>query len=185
MSTPIYDDYYVYAYVRDITTKNGISGSPYYIGKGRKGRAYSRFKRVKPPKNRENIIIIMKDLTESVAFEMETYFINLYGRLDNNTGILHNKTDGGEGTSGAKFSAKSRIKMSKAQTGKVLSEETRKRVSINQGLIKPRTFISPENEIVYWTKSLKEFSIAYNLNYTTVRHWIGGRFSTYKGWKVI
>lgn len=86
-------DYYTYAYLREDKT-------PYYIGKGRKYRAYQKRKNINlPPKNR--IIILKKNLTEKEAFKHEIYMISIFGRKDNKTGILRNLTDGGEGTSGA------------------------------------------------------------------------------------
>lgn len=90
-------DYYTYAYLRE-------DGSPYYIGKGRGRRAYrSDCKSAKVPKNRDRVIFLKKDLTEEEAFIHEIYMIAVLGRLDNNTGILRNLTDGGEGFSSKKM----------------------------------------------------------------------------------
>jgi hypothetical protein len=85
-------NYYTYAYLREDRT-------PYYIGKGKRGRIYCTRKRVKPPKDKSRIIFLKQNLTEEEAFKHEKYMIAVFGRKDLGTGILHNMTAGGEGTS--------------------------------------------------------------------------------------
>jgi hypothetical protein len=85
--------FYTYAYLRE-------SGTPYYIGKGCKGRCHSRHHRVPvPPK--ERILILKSGLSEEEAWSHEKYMIFVFGRKDLGTGILLNCTDGGEGSAGA------------------------------------------------------------------------------------
>ncbi len=101
------DKYYVYQYLRK-------DGTPYYIGKGCGFRAYT--KRAYKPNDKSRIIIIKDNLTESAAFLLEIELIQKYGRQDIETGILKNKTDGGEG--GSK-SPETRQKLSEAGKGKI------------------------------------------------------------------
>jgi hypothetical protein len=121
--------YYTYAYLREDRT-------PYYIGKGKEDRIYSKQKNIKPPKDKSRIIFLKQNLTEVEAFKHEKYMIAVFGRKDLGTGILHNRTDGGEGTSGGIHSPETKQKMSAAQKGeknhnygKTLSPETRAKIS--------------------------------------------------------
>ena len=96
--------FYTYAYLRE-------DGTPYYIGKGQRGRAYR--KDGKPcvvPKDKSRIIFLKQNLTEEEAFKHEIYMIAVFGRKDLGTGILRNKTDGGEGSSGAIISEETKRK---------------------------------------------------------------------------
>jgi hypothetical protein len=120
--------YYTYAYLREDRT-------PYYIGKGKGSRIYSKQRSIKPPKDKSRIIFLKQNLTEEEAFKHEIYMIFLYGRKDLGTGILHNRTGGGDGSSGAIRSDETRRKMSEAHKGenhpmygKTLSEETRRKI---------------------------------------------------------
>lgn len=115
--------FYTYAYLREDRT-------PYYIGKGRGKRAYKKDKNeVRPPKDKSRIIFLKQNLTEEEAFKHERYMIGVFGRKDLGTGILRNKTDGGEGTSGVVRGEEWRRKISEAKKGKTHSEETRRKKS--------------------------------------------------------
>ena len=126
------NNYYTYAYLREDKT-------PYYIGKGTGDRIYSTNRKgLKPPKDKSRIIFLKKNLTEEEAFKHEIYMVAVFGRKDLGTGILHNKTDGGEGASGVVKSDETRKKLSEAGKGKTHSEETRIKLSdANKGKNNP------------------------------------------------
>ena len=86
--------FYTYAYLREDRT-------PYYIGKGKGRRLYKKSKNeIKPPKDKSRIILLKQNISEEEAFKHEIYMIAVFGRKDLGTGILRNRTDGGEGSSG-------------------------------------------------------------------------------------
>jgi len=159
--------FYTYAYLREDMT-------PYYIGKGTGDRVYYKARRdIKPPKDKSRIIYLKQNLTEEEAFKHEIYMIAVFGRVDLGTGILHNRTNGGEGVSGhikseetkrkisesrrgkpgTPRSEETRIKMSEAHKGKTPSEETKRKISEVQ---KGKT-LSEEHK----RKMCKEFRITF------------------------
>jgi len=109
--------FYTYAYLRE-------DGTPYYIGKGQGNRAYKKVKgEVGKPTDKSRIIFLKQNLTEEDAFKHEIYMIDVLGRIDLGTGILRNKTDGGEGSTGLRMTDETKQKMSKIHKGKTLSEK--------------------------------------------------------------
>jgi hypothetical protein len=125
------DNYYVYVYLRE----DGHPPSPYYVGKGkdkrfqaRHGRKYTNNGYWNPPKE-ENIRFVKTNLTDAEAIELEKKLIKQYGRKDNNTGILRNFTDGGEGSSGRLVKQKTRELWTKQRTGRKASPETCAKIS--------------------------------------------------------
>lgn len=83
------NNYYVYAYLRE-------DGTPYYIGKGKNNRAYQKHKFAPLPKNDDSIILLHTNLEEQKALDIERELVLKYGREDIGTGILLNRTNGGD-----------------------------------------------------------------------------------------
>ena len=115
--------FYVYAYLRSKDSKHGKKLTPYYVGKGQGNRAFSPYqRRIPTPKDKAFIAFIQEGLTEREAFDLERYCIAAYGRIDTNTGILLNLTDGGEGPSGFRFSDELKARMSIVQRSSMTQE---------------------------------------------------------------
>ena len=129
--------FYVYAYIRD-------DGSPYYIGKGLGNRLYQKHSsNVALPKNRNKIVVLEENLTE----------LGAWGRKDLGTGILHNRAEGGEGSTGAVVANQTRLKMSQSRKGKHHSIEHSANIS-KSSISKPGTNLGKSSQ----KKSRKKMS---------------------------
>ena len=125
--------YYTYAYLRENKT-------PYYVGKGKNNRIneyHSKYVKL-PPKERRIILKYFDE--ENKAYNHEKYMIGIFGRKDLKTGILINRTDGGDNppknnvagwNKGMKmnYSKERGEKISKALKGKAKSKEHSRKVS--------------------------------------------------------
>jgi hypothetical protein len=122
-------NFYVYAYLDD-------NNMPYYIGKGRGNRFKDKTHRVLVPKNKSKILFVYKDISELWAFALERKLIKWYGRKDQKTGILENRTDGGDSPSGQNHKGNNNPMWGKkhSQESKILCSITNKnRPSANKG----------------------------------------------------
>jgi len=150
--------YYLYRHIR--IDKN----EPFYIGIGTKqartfNSAKSEYRRAYETSRKESYIwnnIVSKTNYEvQIIFESDDYnfikgkeeeFISLYGRIDKNTGVLSNMTNGGDGfigyvpskekiekhklfMTGRKQSEEEKQKRNKSRKGYVHSEETKIKIS--------------------------------------------------------
>jgi hypothetical protein len=119
------NNFYVYTYLRE-------DGTPYYVGKGKGRRAYLNGRIPPKPPQLERIQIVKDNLTEDEAFILECKLIAEYGRKDLGTGILQNRTDGGEGVSGRIATPEAIQKRVSKNTGKKRTAEQKLRMSLAQ-----------------------------------------------------
>lgn len=114
-------DYYVYEYLRTDNT-------PYYIGKGRKNRAFTKQGHTVPLPPKDRIKFVAENLSAEEAKNLEIELISKYGRKDLGTGILRNLTDGGEGSPGRLASDETKQKLKEARAKQITTEETREKM---------------------------------------------------------
>ena len=116
-------NYYVYAYIRK------SDNTPYYIGKGKDRRAFQKHPGLSTPKDISKIIFLENNLSDVGACAIERRMIRWYGRKDLNNGILLNKTDGGDGSSGIKMSDETKEKIRATSTGRKHSDKSKAKMS--------------------------------------------------------
>jgi hypothetical protein len=191
--------FYTYAYLREDKT-------PYYIGKGKNYRAYYKKKNeIKPPRDKSRIIFLKNNLTEEEAFKHEIYMIAVFGRKDLGTGILYNRTDGGEGATNQirteehknallqgrlnySFTDDVKEKIRNTLKQKNIKPPSRKGIKHNEKYFSKRCkkfykIISPEKNVVI-TNRLKLFCDINGLHYGCMSCVANGKYKQYKEWTV-
>lgn len=186
-------EYYTYAYLRE-------NGTPYYIGKGRGKRIdqyHTKFVRV-PEKERR--LLLKYFATEKEAYQHEIYMIGLYGRKDLGTGILINRTDGGDDppknniagwNKGMKmsFSPERAKKISESLKGKTKSTEHRKNLSKScKGRIPHNKltyeYLTPQGNSVI-VEDLRVYCEENNLTYSAMTKLRRGELKQHRGYKYV
>jgi hypothetical protein len=91
----MFNNFYVYLHIK------ATDGTPFYVGKGRGDRCYS--KSYRSPRWKEivdtygyDVIFLETDLTEEEAYSKEEYWIDRIGRSDLDKGTLINGNNGGQ-----------------------------------------------------------------------------------------
>ena len=178
--------YYVYAYLRGKDSATAKAGTPYYIGKGCGNRAYVDHGIYTPvPNIRSNIIILETNLTNTGALALERRYIRWYGRKDLNTGILINRTDGGEGASGPKTKRwKDSVLGNTNAKGKRTGTARKNTVTHCKSMAKTWVLISPDNEKIQ-VVNLRQFAIDNNLDNCHLMATLNGNRKHHKGWKCV
>lgn len=199
MNSKTRSNYYVYAFLRAKDSPRGAKFTPYYIGKGSGNRAFRKNRKIPLPADKTLIVFVEEGLSEDKAFSLEQYCIRLYGRVNNGTGMLHNLTDGGEGTSGRVQTKETRAKISSAftgekhpmwgRTGKLSpnwgrkhSDEARQKMSRNR-VVYNYLIVSPSGQL-YETDNLSAFCRDHDLRQPSMTRVALGRRTHYKGWKI-
>ena len=152
-------------------------------------------RRVKMPKDKSLIIILKDNLSEFDAYKHEIYMIDVLG-LKTEGGLLRNFTSGGEG---CPATPEVKAKISKSLSGRTLSEEHRKNVSLalkgkkqDPEIVKKRadsrkrpiTLRSPEGELVTFP-SIKECARVLGVLATVISSLKHGRQKTCKGFTYV
>lgn len=140
------DRFYVYALLDPSLHSEEFTYQPFYIGKGKNGRAWthvkghksagynplkeSRIRKIKSGGLEPKVSILEYFDTEEEALTYEANVILSLGRLNNHSGNLTNLTEGGDGgTAGIPCSDAKKAAISLANTGKKRSPEYREKLS--------------------------------------------------------
>jgi hypothetical protein len=163
--------YYVYQYVREDQT-------PYYIGKGKDDRAWKSHRRSNgaeiKPKDINRIQILIENLSEQEAWDLETELIAKYG-LKSEGGILVNMKEGGQGGTPSK---ELREHLSKILTGKKKPPRTEQH-SINQSLAQKGI---PKPKVSEALKGRKQPKSVINKKSKTITEWYNTINKEAKAW---
>lgn len=176
---------YVYRHIR--LDKN----EPFYVGIGsdpKFNRAYNKGSKDRNPywhrivaKTEYEVEIILDGLTYEESLKKEEEFVNLYGRMNDNTGVLCNLTDGGKGSKGYVTTEESKLKQRNAKLGRNLSEEHKASLRKSQ-MIKVAQLNMDGKFIKVWD-SLKSIQDETGFRKDKVLHCCRLRKPQYKGFK--
>jgi hypothetical protein len=175
--------FYVYLHFRK------TDGSVFYVGRGCRNRANSSYRRSKYWRNIVNknglgVIKLVENITSEEANRLESEIIKFYGRIDLQTGILINMTDGGDGVIGYRhseeFKNKKRLDMlgnkhsvdNKTWVGKKHSQESKNKMSLNNPKINSKIVMDTEYGIFY--NSVREAAELLGYKKATLASYLNG-----------
>jgi hypothetical protein len=164
---------YVYRHIR--LDKNepfyiGIGSSEYYNRAYRHKNRSDLWKRI-AAKGGYEVEILLDDLTWDDACKKEKEFISLYGRIDLKNGCLANMTDGGDGAINAIISEEHKKSIAEANRRRIFTKEDRENISIRHtGRIKSE---ESKKKLSNSLKNSEKFKAAIKINsekYKGFRH---------------
>jgi len=145
--------FYIYAYLdprklgKYTYKEYSFDYEPFYIGKGQDDRMFSHLKEtlentcnthktgkiqhIKEVGLNPIIFKIRDNLKEQESYSLEKKYIKTIGRSDLKKGPLTNQTDGGDGLTNHIFSEEHKKNLSKANSGKKISNETMAKRALN------------------------------------------------------
>jgi hypothetical protein len=192
------NDFYTYAYIDE-------TGLPYYIGKGRGERAWKTHGDIPRP-SKDKILILKRGLLEEEAFRHERYIIYILGRVNLGTGLLLNKTAGGQGITGKVWTQSERERVRAEKLGSKWwnngKENTQSKTCPGEGWKEGRLVTWDENKrllamskskstavyrlthesgVTVYVKNLHKLGLLCGFNQAFYRILHGSR-KTYKGW---
>lgn len=93
---------FIYVYLRNRYSEDGPYKplTPYYVGKASRAKRIFERHNCAVPKDKRFVQVLKIGLNEEQANAWECHYISIWGRIDTQTGILRNLTDGGEGATG-------------------------------------------------------------------------------------
>lgn len=152
------NDFYVYVH----KYKSGVTaGKIFYVGKGRKFRAWSKYSRNSKWKsctglNEYSVDIVLNNISETDALDFENLLITEIGLIN-----LTNLSLGGKGSSGFKLSEETKRKIGESSKGRrkgvTVTLETREKQrlsnTLNREALNARGF---DNTGKKWTTSMRE-----------------------------
>lgn len=170
--------YYVYVYLDTRKEGNFIYGDysfnyePFYVGKGKNDRYKEHLRECRLNKDTTHksnlikkiirnggypeVILIENSLTETEALELEVLLIKVIGRFDLKIGPLTNKTDGGDGISGYKWTDEQKLGIKGRKTSRLgveTSDDHKKKISeANKG----KTWSDDKERVVKFSNLKKE-----------------------------
>ena len=134
-----------------------------------------------PPKDKTRILVLKDNLTEEDAFKHEVYMIGIFKRKCDG-GILHNKTLGGEGSTGAVRSEEFKRRLSEYHTGRKNTKQHNENMSKGLKGVNSKTYelIFDDGRSII-VKGLKPWAKENGYDYGCLSRVRNGHYKQHKG----